>query len=268
MNAQAEAGARLMGGVLAGVRNLAGGDLSQIVRIRLTDGREAIVKNGPKPRAEAAMLRAIRDAGAPAPEVLGVDDDVLVLEVAADDGDLSAAWGDLGAVLARLHAASAPTYGWGEDYFFGSVAIENAYTDNWPRFWGERRILTSVPHVSAALARRLERLAARLPELLPARPPASLLHGDLWTGNVLTSGGKVSALIDPASYYGDGEVDIAMLNLFGAPSPAFYSAYGALDADWRERQPIYKLWPALVHLRLFGAGYRGMVEGFLAEAGC
>jgi fructosamine-3-kinase len=263
----AEQGAKLLGSTLAGTRRLAGGDLSEVTRITLADGRTAVVKGGPFPLAEAAMLEAIAAAGAPAPKVLAVGDAVLVLEELADDGDLRRAEADLGRTLSRLHAAEGKTYGWSEDYAFASVAIENAPGDDWPQFWGERRILTSVPFVPAALGRRLEALASALPEFLPARPRASLLHGDLWGGNVLAAGGKVSGFIDPASYYGDGEVDIAMLNLFGAPGAEFYAAYGPLAAGWCERQPVYKLWPALVHLRLFGSGYLSLVEGLLRKIG-
>jgi len=263
----AERGAELLGGALADTRRLAGGDLSEVTQITLADGRTAVVKGGPSPRAEAAMLKAIAAAGAPAPKVLAADAAVLVLEELADDGNLRRAEADLGRALARLHAAEGQAYGWNEDYAFAAVAIENAAADDWPRFWGERRILTSVPFVPAALGRRLEALVRALPELLPAQPKASLLHGDLWGGNALAADGKVTGLIDPASYYGDGEVDIAMLNLFGAPGAAFYAAYGPLAAGWCERQPIYKLWPALVHLRLFGAGYRSLVESLLQKIG-
>jgi fructosamine-3-kinase len=94
-----------------------------------------------------------------------------------------------------------------------------------------------------------------------------LLHGDLWGGNVLAANNRVSALIDPACYYGHAEVDIAMLELFDSPSPSFFEAYGALEPGYRERLVIYRLWPALVHLRLFGDSYRALVLRLLAEAG-
>jgi fructosamine-3-kinase len=264
---QAERAADILGGRLAAVSHLSGGSLSDVLRLRLEDGREAVVKGGPAPRTEAAMLNAIRASGAPAPKVLAVDDTVLVLELLPDSESLSSVWSDLGRALRRLHAAEGKEYGWDADYAFASVVIENARNDDWLRFWGEKRLLTSVPFVSADLARRLERLAVRLPDLLPAHPKPSLLHGDLWTGNVLTDGARVSGLIDPASYYGDGEVDLAMLHLFGAPPEAFYDAYGELSPGWRERRAAYTLWPALVHLRLFGAGYRGLVEGLLSACG-
>ena len=213
------------------------------------------------------MLRAILASGAPAPHVLAANDQALVLEVLPDTDSLSCASADLGRVLAVLHGATSERYGWPEDYAFGSVAIENADADDWPTFWAERRLLTSVAHIPSAPAHRIERLAADLPGRLPARPKCSLLHGDLWGGNVLTAGGKVSGLIDPACYYGHGEVDIAMLNLFGSQGSAFYSAYGKMEPGWQVRLAIYKLWPALVHLRLFGSGYRPLVEQLLSEAG-
>jgi fructosamine-3-kinase len=89
----------------------------------------------------------------------------------------------------------------------------------------------------------------------------------MWGGNVLVDGTQVSGLIDPACYYGHDEVDIAMLTLFDHPDAEFYDAYGPLEPGHEERLTIYRLWPALVHLRLFGSGYRGMVERFLSAAG-
>ena len=267
MNALAEIGAALIGGVLHRTATLSGGDLSQLVRITLTDGREAIVKNGPAPRTEAAMLKAIAASGAPAPAVLGVSDEALVLELLPAGGALHDAWASLGSALATLHRAKGERYGWAEDYAFGPLPIANGGTSGWPSFWAERRLLVHLAHLPPVLARRLEVLAADLPNRLPARPKPALLHGDLWGGNVLVTGSRVSGLIDPACYYGHGEVDLGMLTLFDRPDEAFYDAYGPLEPGHEERLVIYRLWPALVHLRLFGGGYRPMVERFLSDAG-
>jgi fructosamine-3-kinase len=268
MNDLGRRGAALLGGTVAGVTGMGGGSLSQIVRLRLTDGREAVVKTGSAPRAEAAMLRAIKAAGAPAPEILAADDTVLVLSVVDDAGSVSSAWPDLGYVLATLHAARGSRYGWECDYAFGPVAVVNTPTDDWPAFWGEHRLVNNARFIGNGLARRLEALAADLPNRLPKHPPPSLLHGDLWGGNVLVARGAVSGLIDPACYYGDGLVDVAMLQMFDSPPPEFFSAYGKAEAGHRERLLIYRLWPALVHLRLFGGSYRPLVERLLAELGC
>jgi fructosamine-3-kinase len=263
----AEHGAALLGGVLSRSEPLGGGNLSELVKIALTDGREAVVKTGPAPKTEAEMLRAIAKSGAPAPKVLAVSESALVIEWLPSGGRLQKAAGSLGVAIARLHKTTGRRYGWPQDYAFGSVPVPNAPADSWPRFWAERRLLGSLPHIPAPLARRVETLAADLPNRLPALPRPALLHGDLWGGNVLADGGRITGLIDPACYCGHSEVDLAMLSLFGQPGPAFYQAYGALDSGHEERLPIYQLWPALVHLRLFGSGYGGMVEGLLSEAG-
>ncbi|WP_342148186.1 fructosamine kinase family protein [Methylorubrum sp. SB2] len=265
MSAVASRAAALLGGALAQSRTLPGGDLSECVLIRLADGREAVAKSGPAPRVEAAMLAAIRASGAPAPAVLAVDDTVLVLERLPDAGAPAPA--ELGRAVARLHAVSGERYGWDADYAFGPVTIANAWSDDWPAFWGERRLLCHADHLPGPLMRRLETLAADLGNRLPARPRPALLHGDLWGGNVLSDGRCVTGLIDPACYHGHGEVDCAMLALFGRPGPGFREAYGAPEPGAAERIALYQLWPALVHLRLFGAGYRGMVEGLLQAAG-
>ena len=260
--------AALLGGRLAASRRLHGGDLSEVLEIRLGDGRRAVVKGGPGPPVEARMLEAIAATGAPCPPVLAVDDRALVLGVLPGGGQPGpAAWRRLGTALRRLHGETGDSYGWEDDYAFGPVAIPNAPMTDWPGFWAERRLLQGLDSLPAPLARRVERLAAGLGERLPARPPAALLHGDLWAGNLLFSPEGNAALIDPACYRGDGEVDLAMLGMFGRPDPAVFEGYGPLAPGAEERRPVYRLWPALVHLRLFGRGFAGMVEGLLAEAG-
>jgi fructosamine-3-kinase len=266
MNDLGQRGAALLRGTLKSASAVGGGSLSQIVRIRLTDGREAIVKTGPAPIEEAAMLGEIHAAGVPAPAMLVADAELLVLSVVENDGRLGAAWADLGQILARLHASHGLGYGWWSDYAFGAVAIINTPTDNWPSFWAEHRLLNSAPHVDRDIARRLETLAADLPNRLPRQPAPSLLHGDLWGGNILTANGKVSGLIDPACYHGDGLVDVAMLQMFDHPPAEFFEAYGKIKAG-DERLLIYRLWPALVHLRLFGSGYGSLVRSLLDALG-
>jgi fructosamine-3-kinase len=233
----------------------------------LADGRTAIVKGGGSPPTEASMLKAIAEAGVPAPKVLAFSDEALVIEPVAADGPLTNAWHDLGKVLAKLHVSQGPSYGWDQDYAFGHVAISNGSTAHWPAFWAERRLICHCVHVAATLVRRIEALATDLANRLPKEPSKSLLHGDLWAGNILTANGQVSALIDPACYYGHTEVDLAMLTLFDHPTAAFYETYGELEPGYDERHAIYQLWPALVHLRLFGSGYRALVERLLAKAG-
>lgn len=253
-----------LGEAVLQTRQLPGGDLGGAAHVTLADGRAVVAKQGHLALREGAMLRAIARTGAPAPRVFHCSDTLLVMELVESDG--SAGWDSMVSGLRLLHAPQDRAYGWDADYAFGSVTIHNGPLANWPQFWAERRLLPFREHVDPSLARRLEHVARRLPDLLPANPPSALLHGDLWGGNVLFNRGKLAALIDPACYHGDREVDFAMLQVFGSPPPAFLAASN-LGPGWRERVPVYQLWPMLVHLRLFGSSYRGQVESLLSACG-
>ncbi len=256
-----------LGEPIAKMGALSGGDLSQVYGITTSDGRTLVAKFGGRLRAEARMLEAIARTGCPAPEVILIEDDLLVMtRLAEGRPGTRTGYAEAGAAVAELHGATADRYGWCQDHAFGGVPCPAAPSGNWAQFWAERRLLAWPEALSPDIARRLERLARDLAGRLPARPPASLLHGDLWSGNVVFDG-AFSGLIDPACYHGDAEVDLAMLTLFGHPPAAFWDGYGRLAAGWEDRRPIYQLWPALVHLRLFGPGYRGMVDRLLDAAG-
>lgn len=258
--------AALIGQPVSSFSRLHGGDLSTVYRVTLMDGTAVVAKESRRVRTEAVMLHAIRASGAPAPEVPAVESDLMVMEYMATGGGLASAWPDLAHVLDRLHDTHGETYGWPEDYAFGDVQIVNTSHDDWPTFWAERRLLCNVPFVPAALARRIEVLSRTLADRLPANPAASLLHGDLWGGNILVNGDEISALIDPACYYGHREVDLAMLTLFDHPPARFFELLD-LEPGWQERQALYRLWSWLVHLRLFGGGYRSAVDRCLTELG-
>ncbi len=255
---------KLLGAKATGWEPLGGGDLSDVIRLWLQSGKSVVAKSGPHPNREGRMLERLAKAGGPVPLPIASNAEVLVIEdlgIAAGPTDQS--WHGLGKNLRRVHACQGERYGWREDYAFGSVRIANGWNDRWPDFWFERRLAADIEALPVELARRLETLEPRVKDVLPDRPHASLLHGDLWSGNLhfTTSGGAY--LIDPACYYGHAEVDLAMLMLFGSPPKVFWEAYGTLDDGWDRRRYAYQLWPALVHLRLFGAGYRALVERLL-----
>jgi fructosamine-3-kinase len=264
--------ASLVNGTLADARRLSGGSLSEVVRLRLADGRDLVAKSFRpesivQPAGEAEMLRALAEAGVPTPEVVAVGDDLLVMAAVPADGRLSGrVWTRLADILAKLHTPSNERFGWPRSHAFGNIVINNERNVDWPIFWGEQRLACHLPFLELDLAQRLERLLSGLDAHLPEAPRTALLHGDLWGGNVLVSSGQVTALIDPACYYGDPEVDIAMLTLFDNPPQSFFDSL-ALEPGWRKRLPLYRLWPLLVHLRLFGAGYREPVEDALNQLG-
>ena len=250
------------------VERLTGESLSEVLLVRRPGGQLSVAKSGPALPAEAAMLRTIAAAGIPAPAVEGEYEGVLLLEYVENDGLFNArAWNDIGSWIRRLHAHTADTYGWPVDYTIGTVSLDNREAGDWPRFWGEQRLVATAALLDRPWRERVDRLAARLGDRLPAAPPAALLHGDLWSGNILVRDGGLAALLDPACYHGDAEIDLAMLDLFGAPPDEFHDSYGALEPGWRERRPIYQLFPALTHVRLWGAGYYPLLDRLLTDCG-
>ena len=250
------------------MERLAGGDLSEVLLVRRPDGRVSVAKGGPAASTEAAMLRAIAGTGVAAPLVEGELGGMLLLEHIPNDGVFSdAAWRSVGEALRRLHDLRGESYGWPVDYQLGTVALDNRQGGDWHRFWTEQRLLFTASVLDRPWRERVERAAARIETLLPPAPPPSFLHGDLWSGNILVSGGALAALIDPACHYGHCEVDLAMLALFDAPPESFFEAYGAPEPGWDERRPAYQLFPALVHFRLFGPRYGGMLDRMLASLG-
>lgn len=250
------------------LERLAGGDLSEVLLLRRPDGRLTVAKGGRSVATEAAMLRQLQAAGARVPRVEGEHEGVLLLEHVANDAVFSpAAWADIGARLRDLHRRLGGFYGWPVDYRLGTVDLDNRQRRDWPGFWGEQRLIPTARVLDRPWRERIERLARRLPQMLPKAPHPAFLHGDLWGGNILVRDGRLAAFLDPACYHGDREVDLAMVSLFDAPPGEFWDAYGPLDPGWEERRIIYQLFPALVHLRLFGAGYAAMVETLLSRLG-
>lgn len=268
MSAFARRVASLSGASPGDIERLAGGDLSEVLLVRRRHADPVVAKGGPASAVEAAMLRALRGAGVPAPTVVGEYEGALLIEHIDNDGVFTAgAWTEIGAALRRLHDNVGDHYGWPTDHAFGSVTIFNQPAQDWPSFWGERRLIATASTLDRPWRERVDRLASRLADLLPAAPPPALLHGDFWTGNILVKEGRLAAFIDPACYHGDCEVDAAMLGLFGAIPEPFRHGYGSVDAGWKERLPIYQLFPALVHLRLFGGSYASMVDRLLYAIG-
>lgn len=251
-------------------------------KLTLADGRTVAAKLG-RPGAglqlEAAMLAELRDqAGLPTPEVLRADDDLLVMAYVETAGGIDAAAERHAAeLIAGLHAVGAAAFGFDYDTPIGGVMQPNAWSDSWRGFFAEQRLLAmgrmahGAGRLPAATLARIERLAGRLERWIdePERP--SLVHGDLWTGNVLTRNGRVAAVIDPSIHYADPEIELAFTTLFGTFGEAFFRRYDEirpLRAGFFEaRRDLYNLYPLLVHVRLFGGGYLAGIERTLTRFG-
>jgi fructosamine-3-kinase len=173
--------------------------------------------------------------------------------------------------LAAMHAITSPRYGWHRDNTIGSTPQPNGECDDWQEFWIERRLGYQLELAGrrghGPLSGLGDRLLERLPDLLAGhRPAASLLHGDLWSGNHAFMADGTAVIFDPAVYYGDRETDLAMTELFGRMPERFYRAYEEaqpLPPGYEVRKILYNLYHILNHLNLFGAGYLGQAEDMI-----
>ncbi len=252
---------------------------------RLSDGdRSYFVKTSTRSsinmfEAEHEGLGALALPGAPrvpAPVTAGTTDRVafLVLEYVPLSGMSGPAWTRLGEQLAALHRDTAGMFGWHRNNTIGSTPQVNDWTPRWAEFWRDHRLgfqlaLAERNGLERAVAARGRDLMTRLAGLFENHdPPPSLLHGDLWRGNVAADDSGNPVVFDPAAYYGDREADIAMSELFGRFDQRFYDAYREawpLDPGYDRRRTLYNLYHMLNHFNLFGGGYAGQVTGMIDE---
>lgn len=262
---------------------LSGGCIGEVFRLHLANGREVLAKRDqsatPRLDIEGYMLQYLQaESALPVPEVIATTPDVLLMDFIPGDSQFAASSQRHAAqLLAALHGIQGEAHGLARDTLIGSLHQPNTFTESWVEFFRTHRLL----HMSEAareegvmgaqLLRRIERFAGDLDDFLEEPTHPSLLHGDVWTTNVLAAKGQITAFIDPAIYYGHPEIELAFITLFSTFGPAFFDAYHALRPirpDFFEtRRDIYNLYPLLVHARLFGSSYLNSVEGTLSRLG-
>ncbi len=181
-------------------------------------------------------------------------------------------WSALGRQLALLHRHTHPNFGLDHNNYIGALHQQNTFTKGWTDFFIENRIvpqlnlLVTSNKVDAKFTEELESLYLKFNELMPSEPP-SLLHGDLWRGNVIV-GKSGPILIDPAVYYGHREAELSFTTLFGGFDDAFYEAYSShfpLQPGFNERVDLYNLYPLLVHANLFGQSYLSGISSIVKK---
>jgi fructosamine-3-kinase len=255
-------------GPLRNARRLGGGSICHVWMGELDDGTAVVVKHAPYDVAvEVDGLAALRAAGAPVPDVLAAQGDVLVLQHVGGSPE----WSRLGRRVAEMHRDSAGArFGWHRDNLLGRAPQRGGWAESWSEFFAELRLrpLLDADALPGDVRATIERaLDGPLQRLLGAHEPrASLVHGDLWSGNVVAG----RWLIDPAVWMADRELELAFARLFGGFPEEFFAAYDAtwaLPAGAEERAPALQLYHALIHVWHFGSSYVPMVEERLYRLG-
>lgn len=284
-------------GAITDIVLVGGGCISKACRIEAA-GQSYFLKwsggaAGATFRAEAEGLKALRGprSGLVIPEIFAVKDSSLnadrnpnsgagpdshpgfiLMEWISDGQKRRDFWPQLGSALAALHRHTGPAFGFESDNYIGRIEQVNGFVDDWTDFFLEyrleiqRNLARDAGRWSSSWDAPFDRLAVCLHDILPHKPTASLVHGDLWAGNVLATASGTPVLVDPAVHYAHREVDLAMSELFGGFPDSFYRSYieaWPLEPGYELRRRVYNLYHLINHLNHFGQEYAAQVEGIL-----
>ena len=258
------------GGCINQVYSVSNGTLSYFVKVNQAHQIEMF-------EAESLGLQQMYDTQTiriPQPLCCGIAGDYsfIVMEWLEFGRGDSRAWELMGQNLAKLHQAKgSDRFGWDRNNTIGSTPQINPWSENWSEFFAEQRI-----GFQLRLAKRrggnfsdTGKVVAKVKDILSDRAPQpSLVHGDLWSGNSACTVDGEPVILDPATYWGDREVDIAMTELFGGFPAAFYRGYNQtwqLDRGYEARKPLYNLYHVLNHFNLFGGGYEYQASSTIAR---
>ncbi len=265
---------------------VSGGDINEAYHLLLTSGEEVFLKLNARAEeiffpAEAYGLKCMRECGANVPEVLAVGKLVggtgyLLLSYVRSAARKSDYWNSLGHMLGYMHKADASkfaegsVYGLNKDNYIGATRQSNKPKAGWIEFFRENRLAIQMKmadhYFDKEDKQRCRRILDHLEDFLIEPEFPSLLHGDLWNGNVMVDSLGEPMLIDPAVYVGHHEADLAMSELFGGFPPSFYEAYHEVisrEPGYADRRELYNLYHLLNHLNLFGGSYLASVRKIL-----
>ncbi|MGB5633527.1 MAG: fructosamine kinase family protein [Waterburya sp.] len=220
------------------------------------------------------QIHATKTITVPQPICWGIaaNSSYIVLQWLNLGGGNNQSWTEMGRQLAAMHReGTSKDFGWERNNTIGSTPQINTWMDNWADFFAEQRIGYqlklakrrggSFPDPNKVVNAVKDKLAAR-------QPQPSLVHGDLWSGNAAIATDGAPIILDPATYYGDRETDIAMTELFGGFPTAFYNGYNEawqLDSGYQQRKSIYNLYHILNHFNLFGGGYANQAQRIIQQ---
>lgn len=277
----------MLGADVDDLQPLSGGCVGEVYRAELSDGRTVVIKSAISGTHEAQgldiegemLVYLAEHSELPVPEVLARVDGALVMECLPTGGGLGAqVQEDAAGHVAKLHDISSDQgFGFEFDTVIGGLHQPNPWTASWVDFFRDQRLMhmgrdaERAGRMPSALLNRLSQFCEQLERWIEEPEQPSLIHGDMWSGNVLSAKGRITGFIDPAIYFGHAEIELAFTTMFSTFGRSFFNAYQDRRAIrpgfFEERLEIYNLYPLLVHVRLFGGSYVGSVERTLRKFG-
>lgn len=266
------------------IETLGGGCISEVRRITLSNDKQIVAKIGDSGEnngfaIEAYMLDYLtKHSALPSPKVIYAKDNLLLMEHIPTKGGTSAKTQEHAAeLLAELHSITSDKYGFEKDTLIGGIHQPNNQMDSWIDFFVEHRLLYMANETFDAgklplsEMKRIEKFAGKLRKWLDEPEKPSLIHGDMWSGNVLYKNNRIAGFVDPALYYADSEMEFTfstVYSTFGRPFFERYSEIRPIRAGFFEaRRDIYNLFPLLIHALLFGHSYAARVANTLSHFG-
>jgi fructosamine-3-kinase len=268
-----------LGERLKSARPMGGGCIGEVYKVELEDGTPLVAKVDREGKShlerEAYMLRYLREkSDLPVPEVYHGSETLLLMEFIEGSSRFSKeAEHHAAELLAGLHDISSATYGHERDTLIGCLNQPDPPMESWVGFFRDHRLLymanvaQEAGRLPAEELLRVERLSEKLDELIEDPNPPALIHGDVWSANVLARADRITAFLDPALYYADPEIELAFISLFDSFGNTFMERYAEIrgidNAFFETRRDLYNLYPLLVHTYYFGGGYLASVSNTL-----
>ncbi|MEO8612248.1 MAG: fructosamine kinase family protein [Chloroflexota bacterium] len=272
-----------IGSPVAKLTPLMGGCIGEVYRVDLPDNTALVAKvadgSGVTLEPEGFMLHYLKThSSLPVPVVIHTSDILLLMEFIEGDSRFSvSAEHHAAEFLAALHTVHAEKFGFERDTLIGGLHQPNPHYDSWIEFFRDQRLFymageaARVGRLPGHFLNRFEKFAARLGDWLTEPEYPTLIHGDAWTTNVLSSHDHITGFLDPAIYYAHPEIELAFITLFNTFGMGFFQRYHEMHpiapGFFETRRDIYNLYPLLVHVRLFGGGYVASVDSILRRFG-